>query len=78
MTEESANKTEDPTTHRLEEARKQGQTAFSKEVLHWVVLFSSMVLLIFIFPFSSQFLYKNLIPFLSQVHDTNVSFAQLQ
>lgn len=36
--QDQESKTEEPTQHRLEEAFKSGQIAYSKEVLHWIML----------------------------------------
>jgi flagellar biosynthetic protein FlhB len=36
--EDESSKTEEPTQHRLDEAFKKGQIAYSKEVLHWMML----------------------------------------
>ena len=36
--QDDSQKTEDPTAHRLEEARKKGQIAFSKEIINFLVI----------------------------------------
>ena len=36
--EDESSKTEEPTQHRIDEAFKKGQIAYSKEVLHWMML----------------------------------------
>lgn len=36
--EDETSKTEEPTQHRIEEAIKKGQIAYSREILHWMML----------------------------------------
>jgi flagellar biosynthetic protein FlhB len=43
---DDAQKTEDPTPRRLEEARKRGQVIYSREVSSWVMLFVATVLVV--------------------------------
>lgn len=42
---DDAQKTEDPTPKRLEEARKKGQVALSREVNNWMMLFAGTILI---------------------------------
>ncbi len=41
--EDDSKKTEEPTQKRLEDARKQGQVAISREINHWFMLFGAAV-----------------------------------
>ncbi len=55
MSEESGDKsqkTEQPTTHRLEKAREKGQIAVSREFSHWVMLVTIACLLCWVLPSS--------------------------
>ncbi|MCB9982246.1 MAG: flagellar biosynthesis protein FlhB [Rhodospirillales bacterium] len=48
---DDAQKTEDPTPKKLEEARKKGQVAVSKEVNNWVMLFAATILIAAMAPY---------------------------
>lgn len=50
MSESDEEKTEDPTHKRLEEARKKGQVAYSKEVSNFFMIFAFSMLVIMAFP----------------------------
>ncbi|MEM7617018.1 MAG: flagellar biosynthesis protein FlhB [Pseudomonadota bacterium] len=52
--QDESQKTEDPTQHKLKEALRKGQVAFSREVTSFFVLFSLAMLIIFL---SSKLLY---------------------
>ena len=43
--QDDAQKTEDPTPKRLEESRKKGQVALSKEINNWMMLFAGTILI---------------------------------
>jgi flagellar biosynthesis protein FlhB len=45
-TTDQSQKTEEPTARRLEEARKRGQVAYSREVSNWIVLFTAAVIVV--------------------------------
>lgn len=68
-------KTEDATAHRLEEARKKGQVAFSKEVIHWCVLACASMCLCVFYPLTLPAFTSTLSQILSNSHqitlDTN-------
>lgn len=49
--QDDAQKTEDPTPKKLEEARKKGQVAVSKEVNNWVMLFAATILVASMSPY---------------------------
>jgi flagellar biosynthetic protein FlhB len=49
-TTDDSQKTEDPTSKRLEESRKQGQVPLSREVNHWVMLIASAFVLLVMGP----------------------------
>lgn len=48
--EDKSQKTEQPTAHKLEKARKDGQVTLSKEVNHWFILLTLALLLAYVFP----------------------------
>lgn len=50
--EDKSQKTEQPTEHRIEEARKRGQVVVSKELVHWFMLFSIAIIVGAILPYS--------------------------
>ncbi len=53
--DDDAQKTEDPTPKKLEEARKRGQIAMSREVNNWVMLFAGTILVgVFFAPMMEQ------------------------
>ncbi len=56
--DDDSQKTEDPTERRLEKAFEEGQIAFSKEVLHWVVLATSAVLILWILPYGMKIMLR--------------------
>ena len=44
--EDDAQKTEDPTQKKIEESRKKGQVAMSREINNWVMLFAGTILIV--------------------------------
>lgn len=64
--QDQSQKTEDPTAHKLEEARKKGQVVLSREVVTWFVLTAATLSILYVFPrtagsladFLSNFMYK--------------------
>ena len=62
MAEELGEKTEEPTAHRMNKARDEGQVAWSKDFASFVVLFSGTValMLLAIFAFPVKVLIKSL------------------
>ncbi|MEM7650780.1 MAG: flagellar biosynthesis protein FlhB [Pseudomonadota bacterium] len=49
--QDDAQKTEDPTAKKLEESRKKGEVALSREVNNWVMLFAGTVVIAVVAPF---------------------------
>lgn len=47
---DQSQKTEQPTAHRLEKARKKGQVAISKEINHWFMILAVTLLIAMVFP----------------------------
>ena len=48
--EDKSQKTEQPTPHKLEKAKKDGQVTMSKEVGHWFMLSTFALLLVYVLP----------------------------
>ena len=70
-TEDKSQKTEEPTQKKLDDARKKGQVATSKEVNTWFMLFTG-TLMILIAPLGMDRLSTTLSRFLSQSHEIAV------
>lgn len=69
MSEDKGNdeeKTEEPTHHRLEEAFKKGNVAFSKEILHWVMMGAAALILVALSPYVGNRLKNAFSPFIHQ------------
>ena len=49
--DENQEKTEEPTPHRLEKAREEGQIFFSKDLNHWFLLFSFLLCFLYALPY---------------------------
>ena len=60
--------TEDPTAHRLEEARKRGQIPISRELGHWALLAGALVAIYIILPFSAKSLMPSLFVLIQSPH----------
>lgn len=66
---DDAQKTEEPTEKRLEESRKEGQIATSKELTTWLVLLVSAIILLGLGPGFMSDIKGLLLPFLMTPHD---------
>ena len=49
--QDEAQKTEDPTAKKMEDARKKGNVALSREVNHWVMLLTGTILVVWLSPY---------------------------
>ena len=49
-TQDQSQKTEDPTQKRIEDARKKGQVAASREVIHWFMILAATVAMMMVAP----------------------------
>lgn len=65
---DDAQKTEDPTPRRLEEARKRGQVIYSREVSSWAMLFVATILVVMAGPGIMADLRDALKLYISQAH----------
>ncbi len=74
---DDASKTEEPTPRRLEEARKKGQVALSREVNNWFVLLAATLALLVVAPAMATDARRLLALFLSHPHELSVDPAGL-
>jgi len=65
---DEAQKTEDPTQKKIEESRKKGQVALSREVKSWVMLFAGTLLIAALAPSFFRDLSKIMVLFIEQSH----------
>ncbi len=72
--EDKSQKTEEPTPKKLEEARKKGQVASSKEVNTWFMLLAGTIL-VMLAPMGMDKLGATLSRFLSQSHELHVDLS---
>ena len=69
--QDAGEKTEEPTQHRIDEFRKRGEVASSKELTSVLVLSMSVLTLIF----STVFIYETIEHFLKWIYDLNAATA---
>lgn len=62
-------KTEEPTEHRLQEARKKGQIIISREVNNALILFTFTISVLFILPVKCQDFARSMLFFICNSHD---------
>ncbi len=67
--QDDSQKTEEPTQKRIEDARKKGQIAFSREVSSFFILLVLCILLIGLFPYLMKQFAVTFYPFLNRPHD---------
>lgn len=66
--EDKSQKTEQPTGKRLEEARKKGQVAQSKEINNWFILFAGAIVILLLSPYLGRVIIADLERYLSMPH----------
>lgn len=67
-TEDDSQKTEDPTPKKLEEARRKGQVAISREINNWVMILAGTVVVLALGPGMMQDIALLLRTYFAQVH----------
>src|SRR5690606_8430368 len=67
--EDRSQKTEDPTPPRLEEGRKKGQIAYSREVNNFFVMLALALMIAWIFPVTAEQVKLALAPYIVAPHD---------
>lgn len=55
---DESQKTEDPTPKKLDDARKKGQVAMSREVNNWIMLFMGAMIVLFVLPMMADDMFK--------------------
>lgn len=71
-------KTEEATSHKLQQAFEKGQVAFSREVTHWFALGSLALSMVMFFPFSMSYLKEYLVFFIISAHQLPLDSASSQ
>jgi flagellar biosynthetic protein FlhB len=66
---DESQKTEDPTPKKLEEARKKGQVALSREVNNWVMLLAATIFMLAVSPIMMDNLFQFLALFIEKPHE---------
>lgn len=75
QSEDDSQKTEEPTQKKLDDARKKGQTASSKEMDHWIMIMAGTLVVGAFMPFVVADVQKTLVGFLARPHDFIVDVA---
>lgn len=65
---DDSQKTEEPTPKKLEESRKKGQVALSREINNWVMLFTGTIVVLAIGPHSLTALKQHMIGYIEKAH----------
>ncbi len=65
---DDSQKTEEPTPKKIEESRKKGQVALSREVNNWVMLFAATIVVVVIGPHSLSSLKDHLQNYIAKAH----------
>lgn len=76
--EDPSQKTEEPTQHRLEQAQKKGQIAYSREVNNFFVMLALALMIAWIFPNLLDRVKLTLAPYITRPHDVPISAASLR
>ena len=71
--EDDSQKTEEPTQRRLEESRKKGQVALSREVNNWVMLMMGTIIIVALSPTMFKKLMVLMRTYIEHAHDIPVS-----
>ncbi len=70
--QDEAQKTEEPTQRKLDEAHRKGQVATSQEVKHWFMLLGILLIFLLFLPYSAGSMTHGFGTFLSHAHDVHV------
>ena len=76
-TQDQAQKTEEPTSKRIEDARKKGQVATSREVNHWFMILGATAVMMMVMPGVMNDLRGLFVTFLAQPHAIATDFSSL-
>jgi flagellar biosynthetic protein FlhB len=66
--EDESQKTEDPTPKKIDEARKKGQVALSREVNNWVMLFTGTIVILAFGPSAMSALSDHMVSYIARAH----------
>ena len=77
MSQEDAEKTEEPTQKRLDQARERGQVAKSQEVTHWFMILAFGIILTTTAAYTVQSLFETMYPFIGKVTQLPTGRAEL-
>ena len=75
--EDDSQKTEDPTSRKLGDAKKKGQVAQSMEIKSWMILLGGTAGLVFMAPFMTAYIRATIEPFIRNPHAVPTDFANL-
>lgn len=76
--QDDSQKTEEPTQHRLDEARKKGQIPYSREVNNFFVMVALALMVSWVFPVMLKRGKDALVPFIANPHDVIISPGSLR
>lgn len=76
-TQDQSQKTEEPTHKRIEDARKKGQVAASREVNHWFMILAATVVMMMVAPGLMKQLRGLFVKFIGQPHQLPTDFNSL-
>lgn len=66
--QDDSQKTEEPTPKKLEESRKKGQVALSREINNWVMLFTGTIVVLAIGPFALSNMKSHMQSYIEKAH----------
>jgi flagellar biosynthetic protein FlhB len=66
--QDSSQKTEEPTQRRLDDARKKGQVATSREISHWLMILGTTIVMVVFAPAISNGLSQSMLKFVEAPH----------
>ncbi len=74
---DKSQKTEDPTAKKLEDAKKRGQVAVSREINNWIILFVATLIMVMVAPSLFSELKQSLVFFLQSPHTVGGSSLEI-
>lgn len=66
--QDDSQKTQDPTPKRLEDAKKKGEVAYSREVMHWIIIGTMAIIILSLLPKPVKNLFGYLKVYIEQPH----------
>lgn len=74
--QDPSSKTEEPTSKRLDDAKRKGQQSHSQEINHWMLLGASALVMGVLLPRDGKLLVERFAAFLQHVHEINLTPEQ--